>query len=31
MRILIDTREQLPLDFGRYEVDVERVTLATAA
>ena len=30
MRILIDTREQLPLDFARYEVDVERATLATA-
>ena len=30
MQILIDTREQRPLDFARYEADVERATLATA-
>lgn len=29
MIILIDTREQLPLDFGRYECEVEYTTLSS--
>lgn len=30
MQIIIDTREQLPLDFARYDTDVKRATLTTA-